>query len=49
MILQTQIFLLKPGDGYMPVAQKASPLDRVGKEAFWILRTNDYDARWSRI
>jgi catechol 2,3-dioxygenase-like lactoylglutathione lyase family enzyme len=38
-----QIFLLKPGDGYMPVAQSL-PLDRIGKETFWILRTNDFDA-----
>lgn len=42
------IFLLKPGDGYMPVA-KSLPLDRVGKETFWILRTNDYDAMVERL
>jgi catechol 2,3-dioxygenase-like lactoylglutathione lyase family enzyme len=40
---KSQIFLLKPGDGYMPVA-KNLPLDRIGKETFWILRTNAYDA-----
>ena len=39
---KNQIFLLKPGDGYMPVA-KSLPLDRIGKETFWILRTNAYD------
>ena len=39
-----QIFLLKPGDGYMPVARNL-PLNRIGKETFWILRTNDFDAR----
>lgn len=38
-----QIFLLKPGEGYMPVARRLSP-NRIGKETFWILRTNDYDA-----
>ena len=43
-----QIFLLKPGDGYMPVA-KSLPRDRIGKETFWILRTNDYDAVVQRL
>ena len=43
-----QIFLLKPGDGYMPVA-KNLPLNRIGKETFWILRTNDYDAIVTRL
>lgn len=43
-----QIFLLKPGDGYMPVA-KSLPLDRIGKETFWILRTNDYAAIVERL
>lgn len=43
-----QIFLLKPGDGYMPVA-KSLPVDRIGKETFWILRTNDYDALVERL
>lgn len=43
-----QIFLLKPGDGYMPVAKNLS-LNRVGKETFWILRTNDYDAAVKRM
>jgi predicted enzyme related to lactoylglutathione lyase len=43
-----QIFLLKPGDGYMPVA-KSLPLNRIGKETFWILRTNDYDAVVERL
>jgi catechol 2,3-dioxygenase-like lactoylglutathione lyase family enzyme len=43
-----QIFLLKPGDGYMPVA-KNLPLNRIGKETFWILRTNDYDAMVERL
>jgi len=38
-----QIFLLKPGDGYMPVA-KSLPLERIGKETFWILRTDNYEA-----
>jgi catechol 2,3-dioxygenase-like lactoylglutathione lyase family enzyme len=37
-----QIFLLKPGDGYMPVT-KTLPLNRIGKETYWILRTNDYE------
>lgn len=43
-----QIFLLKPGDGYMPVTKKL-PLNRIGKETFWILRTNDYDAMVTRL
>jgi catechol 2,3-dioxygenase-like lactoylglutathione lyase family enzyme len=43
-----QIFLLKPGDGYMPVA-KNLPLNRIGKETFWILRTNDFDAIVMRL
>ena len=43
-----QIFLLKPGDGYMPVA-RGLPLNRIGKETFWILRTNDYDAMVERL
>src|ERR1051325_5886349 len=43
-----QIFLLKPGDGYMPVA-KSLPLNRIGKETFWILRTNDYDSMVERL
>ena len=43
-----QIFLLKPGGGYMPVA-KTLPLSRIGKETFWILRTNDYDAMVERL
>lgn len=38
-----QIFLHKPGNGYMPVDKGLSP-DRIGKETFWILRTNDFDA-----
>ena len=38
-----QIFLLKPGDGYMPVAKNLSK-DRVGKETFWILHTPDLEA-----
>lgn len=37
-----QIFLHKPGNGYMPVAKNLSP-NRIGKETFWILRTNDFD------
>ena len=43
-----QIFLLKPGDGYMPVA-KNLPLNRIGKETFWILHTNDFDAMVKRL
>ena len=43
-----QIFLLKPGDGYMPVA-KSLPLNRIGKETFWILRTNDYTGLVERL
>jgi len=43
-----QIFLLKPGDGYMPVA-KSLPVDRIGKETFWILRTNDYEGMVERL
>ena len=45
---ELQIFLLKPGNGYMQVAKELSP-DRVGKETFWILRTNDYDAVVNRL
>jgi catechol 2,3-dioxygenase-like lactoylglutathione lyase family enzyme len=37
-----QIFFLKPGDGYMPVS-KTLPLNRIGKETYWILRTNDFE------
>jgi len=43
-----QIFLLKPGDGYMPVS-KTMPLNRVGKETYWILRTNDFDGMVKRL
>ncbi|HKP37758.1 MAG TPA: VOC family protein [Pyrinomonadaceae bacterium] len=43
-----QIFLLKPGDGYMPVS-KSLPFSRIGKETYWILRTNDYDAVVERL
>jgi catechol 2,3-dioxygenase-like lactoylglutathione lyase family enzyme len=43
-----QIFLFKPGDGYMPVA-RSLPLNRIGKETFWILRTNDYDVVVKRL
>ena len=43
-----QIFLLRPGDGYMPVAKSLSP-DRIGKETFWILRTNNFDAMVKRL
>ena len=43
-----QIFLLKPGDGYMPVAKSLSP-NRIGKETFWILQTNDFDATVKRL
>ena len=43
-----QIFLLKPGFGYMPIA-KTLPLSRVGKETFWILRTNDFDTMVERL
>jgi catechol 2,3-dioxygenase-like lactoylglutathione lyase family enzyme len=43
-----QIFLLKPGDGYMPVARKLS-LNRIGKETFWILRTPDFDAAFKHL
>lgn len=43
-----QIFLLKPGDGYMPVSKRL-PLSRVGKETYWILRTNDYDSMVERL
>jgi len=45
---ELQIFLLKPGGGYMPVA-KTLPLNRIGKETFWILRTNDYDVMVERM
>jgi catechol 2,3-dioxygenase-like lactoylglutathione lyase family enzyme len=43
-----QIFLLKPGDGYMPVARNLS-LNRIGKETFWILRTPDFDAAFKHL
>jgi predicted enzyme related to lactoylglutathione lyase len=43
-----QIFLLKPGDGYMPVS-KTLPLNRVGKEIYWILRTPDFDTHVKRL
>lgn len=45
---ELQIFLLKPGNGYMPVAKNLSP-DRIGKETFWILRTNDFDGVVERL
>ena len=45
---ELQIFLLKPGNGYMPVAKNLSP-ERIGKETFWILRTNDFDAVVDRL
>lgn len=45
---KSQIFLLKPGDGYMPVA-KSLPQNRIGKETFWILRTNDYAGLVERL
>lgn len=43
-----QIFLHKPGNGYMPVDKSLKP-NRIGKETFWILRTNDYDAHVKRL
>lgn len=43
-----QIFLFKPGGGYMPVARSLSPT-RIGKETFWILRTNDFDTMVKRM
>jgi catechol 2,3-dioxygenase-like lactoylglutathione lyase family enzyme len=43
-----QIFFLKPGDGYMPVS-KTLPRSRIGKETYWILRTNDFDALIKRL
>jgi hypothetical protein len=43
-----QIFLHKPGAGYMPVSKTLSP-NRIGKETVWILRTNDYDAFLKRL
>lgn len=43
-----QIFLLKPGDGYMPVAKDLTA-DRIGKETFWILHTNDFEAELKRL
>lgn len=43
-----QIFLHKPGDGYMPVAKNLS-LNRIGKETFWILRTDDFEAFVKRL
>lgn len=43
-----QIFLLKPGDGYMPVAKNLS-LNRIGKETFWILRTPDFDVAFKHL
>lgn len=45
---ELQIFLLKPGNGYMPVAKELSP-ERIGKETFWILRTNDFDGVVDRL
>jgi catechol 2,3-dioxygenase-like lactoylglutathione lyase family enzyme len=45
---ELQIFLLKPGNGYMPVAKNLSP-ERIGKETFWILRTNDFDGVVNRL
>jgi catechol 2,3-dioxygenase-like lactoylglutathione lyase family enzyme len=45
---KNQIFLLKPGDGYMPVAKSLSP-KRVGNETFWILRTNDFETLYTRL
>jgi len=43
-----QIFLLKPGDGYMPVS-KTLPLSRIGKETYWILRTADFDTVFKHL
>ena len=43
-----QMFLHQPGNGYMPVDKELSP-DRIGKETFWILRTNDFDAIVKRL
>jgi catechol 2,3-dioxygenase-like lactoylglutathione lyase family enzyme len=43
-----QIFLHKRGNGYMPVARTV-PLNRIGKETFWILRTSDFDAIVKRL
>jgi catechol 2,3-dioxygenase-like lactoylglutathione lyase family enzyme len=45
---KSQIFLLKPGDGYMPVAKDLSP-KRIGNETFWILRTNDFETLVKRL
>lgn len=43
-----QMFLHQPGNGYMPVDKELLP-DRIGKETFWILRTNDFDAMVKRL
>jgi catechol 2,3-dioxygenase-like lactoylglutathione lyase family enzyme len=43
-----QIILHKPGNGYMEVDKELTP-DRIGKETFWILRTNDFDALVKRL
>ncbi len=41
-------FLHKPDNGYMPVDKSLSP-NRIGKETFWILRTNDFDATVNQL
>ena len=43
-----QIILHKPGNGYLPVDKELTP-DRIGKETFWILRTNDFDGIVKRL
>jgi hypothetical protein len=37
-----------PGNGYLPIAKNLS-LNRIGKETFWILRTNHFDATVERL
>lgn len=43
-----RIILHKPGSGYMDVDKQLQP-DRIGKETFWILRTDDFERVYKRL
>ena len=41
-----QIVLHRPGGSVYPPLDRTLPLSRIGQEAYWVLRTNDFDGAY---
>jgi catechol 2,3-dioxygenase-like lactoylglutathione lyase family enzyme len=44
-----QIVLHRPGASAYPPLDKTLPQSRIGQEAYWVLRTSDFDAAYRRL